>query len=148
MPARYPGVMGADLPRPPPPGGREAGYGASAPVGQLLRDCLGVDGAWILARLLDLPPPAGLEPEPQLLAVDLGMELDRQMPADRERLHADLVARQNRRVPWRLAPVAVELQPGAGRDQGLLDRGDHRPADLLARGRDDLAAEGRAQRLR
>src|SRR5215472_15902905 len=75
------------------------------------------------------------------------MKLNCQMPPDRECLHADLVGRQNRRVRWRLAPIAVELQPRPRRDHGFIGRVDHRPADFLSSRRPDPAAERHAQRL-
>ncbi len=52
----------------------------------------------VQARALCRPGPAVVHPAAHLRAVDLGMELDREVPAQREGLDAELVPGQYRRV--------------------------------------------------
>jgi hypothetical protein len=75
------------------------------------------------------------------------VELDRQVPAEAERLHPGVVARQHRRRRGGQAAVAVELQPGPGGDQFMVHRVDQPPADLLTGHGFDLPAERGADRL-
>ena len=90
---------------------------------------------------------ARVQPALELRAVDLGMELEREVPAEPERLHPGVVAGQHRRRRGRQAAVAVELQPGPGRDQFMIGRFDQRPADLLAVHGLDPPAQRGAERL-
>jgi hypothetical protein len=59
------------------------------------------------------------------------VELDREVPAEAERLHAQGVTGQHRGPGRRQAPVMMELQPGPWRDQLGIRRIDRDPADLL-----------------
>ena len=104
--------------------------------------------------LLGIRVSARVQPALELRAVNLGMELEREVPAEPERLYPGVVAGQHRRGRGRQAAVAVELQPGAGRDQLVIGRFDQRPADLLAvhglhppaqRGAERLGAEADAE---
>ena len=72
--------------------------GQPGPGGGFLHHCLGEERVRVLARLLDSLSRACIQPSPQLGAVDLGVELHRQVPPDRERLHPDLVAGQDLRL--------------------------------------------------
>ena len=68
--------------------------------------------------------------DPELIAVDLGMELDGEVPAEPVCLDAQVVAREHGGVGRRQAPVVVELQPRPRRNQLRVRGVDHEPADL------------------
>src|SRR5689334_16269263 len=85
--------------------------------GGFLRDRLREDPVRVEARRLDLRAPAAVQPPPELLTIDLGMELDREMPAEAERLHAEGIPGEHDGLGRRHAPVVMELQPRPRRDQ-------------------------------
>src|SRR6516162_701097 len=89
----------------------------AVPGGRLLADRVGDELTGVNTELVDLPVPARVQPSLELRAVDLGVELEREVPAEAEGLQARLVAGQHPRRRGRQAAVAVELQPGPGRDQ-------------------------------
>jgi O-methyltransferase involved in polyketide biosynthesis len=127
-------------------GGGDQAVG-SFPRGRLLADRVGHELVGVQSRAFGVAGTARVQPALELRAVDLGVELQGQVPTQPERLHAGRVAGQDRRLRRREAAVAVELQPGAGRDRLVIERVDHDPADLLAAHGLDPAAEGGADRL-
>jgi hypothetical protein len=114
---------------------------------RLLTDGIGQQLTGVKPGLLGLPVSACVQPQLELRAVDLGVELDREVPSEAERLHAGLVTGQHRRRRGQQAAVAVELHPGAGRYQLVIHRIDHLPADLLVPHGLDVTARHHAQRL-
>ena len=90
---------------------------------------------------------ARIQPALDLRPVDLRVELDGQVPADAEGLHAGRVAGQHGGLRRRQAAVTVELQPGTGLDGVGVGRLDGEPADLMPPHGLDPAAEGGADGL-
>jgi S-adenosyl methyltransferase len=127
-------------------GGGDQAIG-SFPRGRLLADGVGHELIGIQPGPFGVQVPARVQPALELRAVDLGVELQGQVPAEAERLHAGRVAGQDRCLRRREAAVVVELQPGAGRDHLVVERVDHEPADLLAGHGLDPPAEGGADGL-
>src|SRR5262249_15162812 len=137
----------------------DAQGGCDEPVGaggrlRLLGDRLREHPVRVLAVRLDLRPAADVQPQPELVAVDLGVELDPEVPAEAERLDAEVIAGEHAGLGGWQAPVVVELQPGPRRDQPGIRGVDRDPADLLAprvlhsaaeRGGQHLAAEADPQ---
>src|SRR5580698_3793093 len=77
------------------------------------------------------------------------MELHTEVPADTERLNAQVVAREHDRRFREQAAVTVVFDPRTGRDEVLTraHRRNHGPADFLTGRLLHLAARGHAERL-